>query len=98
MFVGQLQLPLIKTRRLFGEGFFTSSAVFPTPPKRTLKHKREKEKEISQSPQAPLPHSKKKEQTYKRIPWVPEVFSRVRRGASFRRPQADTCWCLLFKT
>ena len=22
------------------------------------------------------------------IPWVPEVFSRVRRGASFRRPQA----------
>ena len=24
------------------------------------------------------------------IPWVPEVFSRVRRGASFRRPQADT--------
>jgi len=25
------------------------------------------------------------------IPWVPEVFSRVRRGASFCRPQADTC-------
>ena len=25
------------------------------------------------------------------LPWVPEVFSRVRRGASFRRPQADTC-------
>ena len=25
------------------------------------------------------------------IPWVPEVFSRVRRRASFRRPQADTC-------
>ena len=25
------------------------------------------------------------------VPWVPEVFSRVRRGASFRRPQADTC-------
>ena len=25
------------------------------------------------------------------IPWVPEVLSRVRRGASFRRPQADTC-------
>ena len=23
------------------------------------------------------------------LPWVPEVFSRVRRGASFRRPQAD---------
>ena len=25
------------------------------------------------------------------LPWVPEVFSRVRRGASFRRSQADTC-------
>ena len=25
------------------------------------------------------------------LPWVPEVFSRVRRGASFRRPQANTC-------
>ena len=25
------------------------------------------------------------------IPWVPEVFSRLRRGASFRRSQADTC-------
>ena len=25
------------------------------------------------------------------VPRVPEVFSRVRRGASFRRPQADTC-------
>ena len=25
------------------------------------------------------------------LPWAPEVFSRVRRGASFRRPQADTC-------
>ena len=25
------------------------------------------------------------------VPWVPQVFSRVRRGASFRRPQADTC-------
>ena len=25
------------------------------------------------------------------LPWVPEVFSRVCRGASFRRPQADTC-------
>ena len=25
------------------------------------------------------------------LPWVPEVFSRVWRGASFRRPQADTC-------
>ena len=25
------------------------------------------------------------------LPWVQEVFSRVRRGASFRRPQADTC-------
>ena len=23
------------------------------------------------------------------IPWVPEVFSRLRRGASFRRPQAE---------
>ena len=23
--------------------------------------------------------------------WVPEVFSRLRRGASFRRPRADTC-------
>ena len=23
------------------------------------------------------------------VPWVPEVFSRVRRGASFRRPQAE---------
>ena len=28
---------------------------------------------------------------YMLLPWVPEVFSRVRRGASFRRPQADTC-------
>ena len=25
------------------------------------------------------------------IPWVPEVFFRVRRDASFRRKQADTC-------
>ena len=25
------------------------------------------------------------------VPWVPEVFTPVRRGASFRRPQADTC-------
>ena len=25
------------------------------------------------------------------LPWVPEVFSRVWRGASFRRPQTDTC-------
>ena len=25
------------------------------------------------------------------LPWVPEVFSRVRRGALFRLPQADTC-------
>ena len=25
------------------------------------------------------------------VPWVPEVFSRVRRGASFRRPQGDSC-------
>ena len=25
------------------------------------------------------------------VPWVPEVLSRVRRGASFRRQQADTC-------
>ena len=25
------------------------------------------------------------------VPWVPEVFFRVRQGASFRRPQADTC-------
>ena len=25
------------------------------------------------------------------LPWVPEVFSRVRRGASFRRPRDDTC-------
>ena len=25
------------------------------------------------------------------VPWVPEVFSRVRRGASFRRPQSDSC-------
>ena len=25
------------------------------------------------------------------LPWVPQVFSRVRLGASFRRPQADTC-------
>ena len=25
------------------------------------------------------------------LPWVPEVFPRVRRGASFRRPPADTC-------
>ena len=24
------------------------------------------------------------------VPWVPEVLSRVRRGASFRRQQADT--------
>ena len=24
------------------------------------------------------------------LPWVPEVFCRVRRGASFCRPQADT--------
>ena len=23
------------------------------------------------------------------LPWIPEVFSRVRRGASFRRPQAE---------
>ena len=23
------------------------------------------------------------------VPWVPEVFSRMRRGASFRRPQAE---------
>ena len=26
------------------------------------------------------------------LPWIPEVFSRVRREASFRRPQADTFW------
>ena len=25
------------------------------------------------------------------VSWVPEVLSRVRRGASFRRQQADTC-------
>ena len=25
------------------------------------------------------------------LPWVPEVFSRLCRGAQFRRPQADTC-------
>ena len=30
-------------------------------------------------------------QIYQRATLVPEVFSRVRRGASFRRPQADTC-------
>ena len=26
----------------------------------------------------------------KELPWVPEVFSRVRRGASFRRPKPET--------
>ena len=25
------------------------------------------------------------------IPWVPEVVSRLGRGASFHRPQVDTC-------
>ena len=25
----------------------------------------------------------------KEVPWVPEVFSRVRQGASFRRPKAE---------
>ena len=32
------------------------------------------------------------------LPWVPEVFSRVRRGAAFRRPNAEDTRGSLFKT
>ena len=62
MSVGQLQPPLIRTRRLFGEGFFTSVAAFPTPPKRTLKTKRNLS--VSPGPSPPL-YKKNRKKTNK---------------------------------